>query len=41
MIYRASGGVRTFAVQVAAALGASVTAACSGRNLTLVRGSAQ
>ncbi|NHA66678.1 NAD(P)-dependent alcohol dehydrogenase [Phycicoccus flavus] len=33
----AAGGVGTFAVQVAKALGAEVTAVCSGRNVDLVR----
>jgi NADPH:quinone reductase-like Zn-dependent oxidoreductase len=37
LINGASGGVGTFAVQIAKALGAHVTAACSGRNLALVR----
>ncbi|BDP43873.1 oxidoreductase (plasmid) [Deinococcus aetherius] len=37
LIYGASGGVGTFAVQIARALGARVTAACSGRNAELVR----
>ncbi|MCU0493803.1 MAG: NAD(P)-dependent alcohol dehydrogenase [Chloroflexaceae bacterium] len=38
LIYGASGGVGTFAVQIAKAFGARVTAVCSGRNATLVRG---
>ena len=33
----AAGGVGTFAVQIAKALGAEVTAVCSGRNVELVR----
>ena len=37
LIYGASGGVGTFAVQVAAALGADVTAVVSARNLELAR----
>ncbi|MEX1171645.1 MAG: NAD(P)-dependent alcohol dehydrogenase, partial [Chloroflexota bacterium] len=37
LIIGASGGVGTFAVQVAAALGAHVTAVCSTRNVDLVR----
>ena len=37
LVIGASGGVGTFAVQVAKALGATVTAACSTRNVELVR----
>jgi NADPH:quinone reductase-like Zn-dependent oxidoreductase len=38
LINGASGGVGTFAVQVAKALGADVTAVCSARNVEIVRG---
>jgi NADPH:quinone reductase-like Zn-dependent oxidoreductase len=38
LIVGASGGVGTFAVQIARALGAAVTAVCSTRNVDLVRG---
>jgi NADPH:quinone reductase-like Zn-dependent oxidoreductase len=38
VINGASGGVGTFAVQIACLLGAHVTAVCSGRNVDLVRG---
>jgi NADPH:quinone reductase-like Zn-dependent oxidoreductase len=38
MINGASGGVGTFAVQIARLLGAQVVAICSGRNAALVRG---
>src|SRR5918993_1243125 len=37
LIHGASGGVGTFAVQIAKAMGARVTATCSGRNVELVR----
>lgn len=37
LIYGASGGVGTFAIQIARAYGADVTAACSARNAGLAR----
>jgi len=37
LINGASGGVGTFAVQIAKAIGADVTAVCSGRNVEMVR----
>jgi NADPH:quinone reductase-like Zn-dependent oxidoreductase len=37
LVNGASGGVGTYAVQIASALGAEVTGVCSGRNVELVR----
>jgi NADPH:quinone reductase-like Zn-dependent oxidoreductase len=37
LIHGASGGVGSFAVQISKAMGAQVTAVCSGRNVELVR----
>lgn len=38
LVYGASGGVGSFAVQIAQALGATVTGVCSTRNIELVQG---
>lgn len=38
LVNGASGGVGTFAVQIAKRLGAEVTGVCSGRNVDLIRG---
>lgn len=38
LINGAAGGVGTYAVQLAVAMGADVTAVCSGRNVDMVRG---
>ena len=37
LVNGAAGGVGTFAVQIAAALGAEVTGVCSARNTDMVR----